>query len=134
MAIEATRPGVVLDLDDAAWVARALAHLVDRINRDPGVVPGARLVAVTERLTRACEIARRTTSAASHGASSALVEPEAADDAAYEWITAVEAARILGCSPANVRDRAQRGTLPARRAGGRWVLPAAAIERAAQQR
>lgn len=132
--IEPTRPGVLLDIDDATFVARALAHLLAEINADKGRVASARLTAVADRLRKACEIARRTTPNVSRGASSTLAEPETPDDASYEWITSVEAARILGCTPANVRDRARRGTLPARRAGGRWVLPAAAIERAAQRR
>ncbi len=134
MAIEAARPGVLLDLDDAQYVSRALAHLVAEINADRGRVASARLVAVTERLARACETARRATPAASNVASSAVADPPPPDDSPYEWITSVEAARILGCTPANVRDRAGRGTLPARRAGGRWVLPAAAIEWIAQSR
>lgn len=133
MAIEAARPGVVFDLEDAQFVARALAHLVGEIDRDRGRVASARLTAVAERVRRACENASRTAGSASRGASSALAEPEPPDHGPYDWITAAEAARVLGCTPSNVRDRARRGTLPARRAGGRWVLPAAAIERAAQQ-
>lgn len=38
-----------------------------------------------------------------------------------------EAAAVLGISPAGVRDLARRGRIPAKRAGKRWLLLAAAV-------
>lgn len=45
-----------------------------------------------------------------------------------------EAAAVLGITPAGVRDLARRGRLPAKRAGGRWVLHAASVVKRAEAR
>lgn len=45
----------------------------------------------------------------------------------HEFVDTVTAAQVLGCTPANVRDLARRGTLPARRIGNRWLVSADAV-------
>lgn len=54
--------------------------------------------------------------------------------AAYDLVDSAEAAAILGCGPANVRDLRRRGRLPCHRAGGRWLYPARAVVALAEQR
>ncbi|ASW99443.1 DNA-binding protein [Mycobacterium intracellulare subsp. chimaera] len=49
-------------------------------------------------------------------------------------LAATEAARIIGCSTANVRYLRARGVLPAHRAGSRWLYPAAPVVDYAERR
>lgn len=40
----------------------------------------------------------------------------------HDMLDTDEAAAILGCSASNIRDHCRRGTLPAHRTAGRWLL------------
>lgn len=54
-------------------------------------------------------------------------QQDSGDIAPYDLVDTAEAARILGCTPGNVRDLARRGRIPRHRAGGRWVYPARSV-------
>lgn len=125
--------GVFLTPDDADYVARALDLLRKQL-RANNTSPSAKLDAVTDRIAKAAANVSVSRTNTSRGVSHARAEANSADDPVYGWITTTEAARILGCTNGNVRDRARRNTLPAHRAGGRWVYPAEAIIRLAEHR
>ncbi|WP_280354289.1 helix-turn-helix domain-containing protein [Nocardia otitidiscaviarum] len=125
--------GVFLTPDDADYIARALDLLRKQL-RANNAAPSAKLDMVTERIARSAANARVPRRNASPCVSHARAHEESAEDPVYGWITTAEAARILGCTPGNVRDRARRKTLPAHLAGGRWVYPAEAIIRLAEHR
>ena len=125
--------GVFLDAGDADYVARALDLLRQQLRKNQ-VAPSARLDAVTTRIMKAAENASGRGENTRVAASVTVSQDDSGEDPVYGWITSPEAAHILGCTPNNVRDRARRGTIPARRAGGRWVYPAEAIIRLAEPR
>lgn len=128
--IESLR-GVFLDPEDADYVGRALDLLRQQL-RQNNTAPSAKLDAVTTRIMKAAENARPARTNARPNASASQSQQDSTDDPVYGWITSNEAARILGCTPGNVRDRARRQTIPAHRAGGRWVYPSEAIVRMAE--
>ena len=53
---------------------------------------------------------------------------EFASGAGESWLTTSQAAHRLGVTPAAVRKRISRGTLPARFTGHRWLIAAHDIE------
>lgn len=57
-----------------------------------------------------------------------------ADTARYDLVDTAEAASILGCTASNVRDLVRRKVLPAYSAGGRRLIPAAAVVSRAERR
>ncbi|WP_205848862.1 helix-turn-helix domain-containing protein [Mycolicibacterium mucogenicum] len=59
---------------------------------------------------------------------------DAGQAAAYDLVDVKEAAGILGCSPANVRDLIARGRLAGHRAGRNWLLPARVVVERAERR
>ncbi|MGV9827300.1 helix-turn-helix domain-containing protein [Gordonia sp. NPDC003429] len=122
--------GVFLTADDADYIARALELLRQQL-RANNTRPSAKLDMITERIAKAVGNTSAATRNVSASASRSLQQPDSDDDPVYGWITSPEAAAILGCTANNVRDRARRGTLPAHRAGGRWVYPAEQIVRLA---
>lgn len=54
---------------------------------------------------------------------------EFASGAGESWLTTSQAAHRLGISPAAVRKRISRGTLPARFTGSRWLIATHNLER-----
>lgn len=125
--IESVR-GVLLGAEDARFLVDALdALLVDRR-------PSPRLADVIARLRRTAGKLASAQENTDAGARTFGAQQDSGHTAAYDLVDTGEAAAILGCTPANVRDLARRGRLPAHRAGRGWVYPARSVEVLAEQR
>lgn len=120
--------GVFIDLDEARYLVEVLEQAA-RIGR-----PSARVADVTRRLRRTCDKAAAASATANESANGRDTQPNTGDIRAHDLLTAGEAARVIGCTPANVRWLRQRGHLPAHRAGSRWLYPAAAVIGYAERR
>ena len=120
--------GVLLDVDDARYVASALDHLCAT-----GPQP-ARLAHIAKQLRKAVANA----SPAASLRASQRDSSQSANCGTYDLLTAGEVAEALDCTLANVRDLRRRGQLPAHRAGREFLYPAlpvlARAERKAQRR
>jgi hypothetical protein len=92
--------GVLLDADDARYLADLLDHLCITAR------PSARLAHVAARLRKSCDSLTPTQGNRLRGVQP---EPDASQHAPYDLVDTDEAARLLGCSPANVRDLIRRG-------------------------
>ena len=55
--------------------------------------------------------------------------PHVATQALDDWITAAQAAKILGLKPRRVRQLCEAGTLPARKVTGAWLIQKDAVYR-----
>lgn len=121
--------GALLEADDLDYVCRAM-ELLESVLVKQHCTPTARLRSVTAKLreTQALLASEHQTQDGC-AASSA----ESWNAAGHASISTAEAARILGCSLANVRDLVSRGRLPAERVGGRWAIDLAAVVRRAEQ-
>lgn len=113
--------GVLLDHDDAAFLAAALRTLVELTARS-----GGRPVARVHELERQLSAA----SAVKHSAAGTSERPGRPVPQLWEpqLIETSTAATLLGCSERNVRALAARGTLTAHRIGGRWFVDPADVE------
>jgi excisionase family DNA binding protein len=135
MTIQRFNAGVMIDLDDADYVARALDQFVALMaeRRDGNGAPAPlrptpRLEQITAKLRAA------TGSPTAANGRNPTFQSNSSDDAGHAVITCAEAARILGVGARNVRDLAKRGTLRARRAGGRWHIDAMAVAELVERR
>jgi hypothetical protein len=121
--------GVFLDLDDARYLVEVLEH-AGRIAR-----PSPRVADIIRRLRRTVDA---TNASANENVRARANQDDVGQTRAYDLLSAGEAARILGCSTANLRYLQRKGVLPAHRAGSRWLYPAepvvARAERQARRR
>ncbi|AUM17200.1 MULTISPECIES: helix-turn-helix domain-containing protein [Rhodococcus] len=109
--------GLLLDTADARFLAACLEQLL-RLLAERRLQPTPRVRALARLLTSATDSGRGTP------------EPAPADDlsvSSHELVDTVTAARILGCTPENVRSLCRRGRLDAQQAGGRWLIPVTAV-------
>ena len=104
--------------------------LIANGNRPPSWVLGLFQITGGDASTRPGQIRQRA------GVDARVIADQqlSTDDAQRALIDSRQAAAIVGISPNGIRDLARRGTLPARRAGGRWLFDAAALEFYAEQR
>ncbi len=124
MTVSAQR-GVFLTLDDATY----LADLLDRVCASTR--PSARLTLLAGQMRNASQSLAPAQAKDLRGLVS---RPDPRQHATYDLVDVKEAARILGCTPANVRDLIARGRLAGHRAGRNWLLPARlVVERAERQ-
>lgn len=114
--------GVLLSPDEARYAVAAFDALLGDGRR---ATP--RLAAFIDKLRKSG--APRQVSGALSGADARVVAPEldSLHATVYDLVDSSEAARILGITNSGVRDLCRRGALPGRRAGGRWVIPVAAV-------
>lgn len=131
--ITGLRGVVLLDSNDAAYVAEALSRFF-KVLSDQGSRPSQQLVDTQSKLRKAAVSASVSVQNEGPRVRSLGQHHDPPQGGLYDLVDSVAAARILGCTPANVRDLARRGRLPAHRAGSRWLYPAAAVvERAELQ-
>lgn len=124
----AAQHGVYLTVDDAGYLADALDHVCRTAH------PSARLADLARRLRKSCAALTPTQEIGRNHLRDVQSELDVSDHRAYDLLDTDEAARLLGCSAANVRDLVRRGRLPGHRAGNRWLLPArVVVERAERQ-
>lgn len=126
--------GVRLDDDDAQYIAGALDYLLSLLRMQSGKTPTARLEAVVARLRKTdakTDVSGRDTSA---DVRKLGTQVDSMHHAWYVVIDTIEAAKILGVSPAGARDLARRGKLRARNANGRWLFDAASVVERAEKR
>lgn len=120
--------GVFLDPGEVSYALAAFDVLLQ------GRRPSARLASFIGKLRDAGEDAG--VSGADSGTGVRVIAPE--DDCTrpsrYDLLDSTEAAKILGVSANGVRDLCRRGSLASFRAGGRWLLPAAAVVQRAERR
>lgn len=113
--------GVYLSPEDATTLADALAYCEDALIKT-GRQWTPRMQALRSALAAAAYVSR------TDGGARKLADQARADSLlGHEFVDTVTAAQVLGCTPANVRDLARRGTLPARRIGNRWLVSADAV-------
>lgn len=123
--------GVVLDLEDARYALAAFDELLR------GRRPSARLADFIARLRKTVK------SGVSDAKSGVCLSPVpekfgaqhvSGHTAPYDLLDTREAAAVLGITPNAVRDLRRRGRLPAHKAGGRWLYPAASVVARAERR
>lgn len=120
--------GVYLSADEATYLTNFLDHVCRAMQPSPKLVDFAR------RLKKSCVGLTPTQEIGRNRLRGVHSEPDVGDHAAYDLVDTDEAARLLECSAANVRDLVRRGRLPGHRSGNRWLLPArAVVERAERQ-
>lgn len=129
--ITGLRGVVLLDSEAAGYLAEALSRFFAVLS-EHGSRPSAQLVDAQAKLRNAAVSASGSARNGSTSVSYVGGRRGSVHSGAYDLVDSGEAARILGCTPANVRDLARRGRLPSHRAGGRWLYPAAAVEQRAQ--
>ena len=118
--------GVLLDADEAAYVARAL-DLLAQLLAGQRSQPSARLAAVTTKLRKASEPAGACGRSDRTTARFFAPQRDSVDDPTHAVMGTGDAARLLGITPNAVRDLARRNRLPAHHTGTRWVFDAAAV-------
>lgn len=123
------RKAVLLDGRDAELLLEMFGHLP----RFGVRVTGA-LADFEARLRKAFASASDSACDTRAGVRTVGPQGDSSEHALYDLVDTREAAAILGCTPANVRDLARRGRLPAHRAGRGWVYPAAAVVALAERR
>lgn len=119
--------GVLLDMSEAA----VLVATIDDLCRRAGRQPTGRLGPLITKLRRAVA---QTGDSATKTARLFGTVANPAEDCTYELVTTGDAARILGCTPNNVRDLRRRGQLPALHTGTRWLYPARLVIDRAERR
>ncbi|XTP37167.1 helix-turn-helix domain-containing protein [Mycobacterium sp. TJFP1] len=120
--------GVLLEPDDARYLLDALdALLTDRR-------PSPRLADFIARLRKTSVKADVSAPQTDVDVREVGNEEDSPHDRPYDLVTTGEAAAILRLTPGGVRDLARRGSIPAYRAGGRWVYPARSVVALAEQR
>ncbi|ORV65301.1 hypothetical protein AWC03_02840 [Mycobacterium europaeum] len=120
--------GVLLDLDEADYLADVLEHAA-RLGR-----PSARVDDLIRRLRREVGKSEAPSADANKNVSARANQPDPGQVRAHDLLTAAEAAAVIGCSGANVRYLRAHGHLPAHRAGSRWLYPAAPVVEYAEHR
>jgi excisionase family DNA binding protein len=114
--------GIWLDGDDLADVTTALEFQVNVLRRNPDGAPVARRLLVlldSLREARAVSCAAQLAQLANVAGSSESIPTD--------LITAKEAAKLMGCSEANIRSRADRGSLWSMKDGTQWRLSRANV-------
>lgn len=112
--------GVYLAPEDARTLADALAYCEDAL-----IKTGRQWTPKMRRLQS--DITAACVSGTDADARKLADRTRATSLLGHEFVDTATAARILGCSPGNVRDLARRGTLPARRVGRVWLVSADAL-------
>lgn len=125
--------GTFLAHPDDDYVHRALKLLAEMLGKN-GSQPTQRLHEVTTRIGKSVALSDVSRRNASGNVRIPGGQGNSWEDTAHAVLNTTQAARILQCTPANVRDLARRQVLPARRSGGRWVYPAEAVQRRAAER
>lgn len=129
IVITGLRGAVVLDASAASLLVEVLAVLPQH-----GLHPNARLADVESQLRKACANASEPPRNACADERMPGSQSGSPQTAMYDLVNSKEAAEILGCTAANVRDLARRGRLPRHRAGRGWVYPAASVVALAEKR
>ncbi|WP_448440399.1 helix-turn-helix domain-containing protein [Mycobacterium paraintracellulare] len=98
----------------------------------------ARLAHLSKRLRQACvsltPTQEKTGSDRRNHLRGVTFDLEPGDYVRYDVVETDEAAELLGCSAANVRDLIRRDRLPARRTGNRWLVSSSAVVELAQRK
>lgn len=124
--------GVLVSAEVAAYIGDALQELVAVAARHGVGVP-ARLQHLAESLRKVTN-ASQTQVNASSNASDSWLAPDWGNHEGYGTCTPAQAAEILGCTAANVRDLAERGTIAGTKIGGRWQLDRHTVQALADSR
>lgn len=110
------RHGVVLEVSEAAVLVAAIDDLCLRTGRQPSGRLGVILAKMRKSVAKTGDSTPKTASLRDNSA-------DPGEHCAYDLVSTGEAARILGCTPNNVRDLRRRGQLPAHHTGTRWLYP-----------
>jgi excisionase family DNA binding protein len=129
------RRHVLLDADDADYIARAL-QLLERLLRENRSQPTPRLQSTTTQLARSAAAGSAAGINGRNRGGCGASSDDTAHHLDYALLSTAEAARLLACGERNVRDLAARGAIPARRTGdrGRWLVDAAAVVARAERK
>jgi excisionase family DNA binding protein len=101
--------GVLIPRDLAGPVGRLLAYAINRRNREDGVGPTPRMVALLRELDAVARSPYGST-------------PSAGASGDESWLSIAEAAAAMGCSPQYVRRLCRAGRVTARRVGREWLV------------
>lgn len=117
--------GVVLDADTAAFLGAALRQLIRALER------------LSQRpVPRVFDLERQLSSSATSSADASAQQSldTAGAVSTTNLLDTDSAAAILHCTSENVRGLCRRGSLPAQRVAGRWLIPADAVHYRAETR
>ncbi|MHA7661851.1 helix-turn-helix domain-containing protein [Mycolicibacterium sp. HS_4_1] len=120
--------GVLLETADAQYILAAF----DALLRDRR--PSAQLAHFVDRFRKTVAATGVSGQNADVNARKLGTQADSTEYRPYDVLTSGQAANILGISANGIRDLARRGTVPAYRAGGRWLYPAAPIVARAERR
>lgn len=120
--------GILLAPTDAQYILDAL----DALLRDRR--PSPQLSVFIDRLRKTVAKSGVSNVGAGADARDVGVQPDSVDHAPYDVLDTDEAAAVLGITANGVRDLARRKAIPAHRAGGRWLYPAAAVVARAERK
>lgn len=120
--------GILLEPSDARYLVDAL----DALLRDRR--PSPQLSQFVDRLRRTVAKAGASEQITVVDAREVGAQSDSGHYAPYDVLDTGEAAAILGITANGVRDLARRKSIPAHRAAGRWLYPAASIVALAERR
>ncbi|ULN47975.1 helix-turn-helix domain-containing protein [Mycolicibacterium goodii] len=120
--------GVFVSLDDA----RRLLALIDSASRVAR--PSAAAADVARRLRQSVESCAKLSPAQENPQSAVHSGVGPIHSGRHDHLTAAEAARILGCTPANLRDLRRRGVLAGQQVGREWLYRADEVHARAERR
>ncbi|MDC8982163.1 helix-turn-helix domain-containing protein [Mycobacterium marinum] len=113
--------GVMISVADARYVLAALEALLT------GRSPSAQLSQFIGQLRKTVVRASDSGSDTSVDVRKLGLQQDSGHHGLYDLVDSGEAAAIIGCTSANVRDLGKRGRIPRYLAGGRWVYPVASV-------
>lgn len=125
--------GVLLTRAEVEFIAVALTRLSEvAFQANQRVHPA--VVDMRDKLRHAVTVSPADADAGTSVQETAWFQDVSYDYVHHEHVDTAEAARIIGCSAANVRDLCRRGVLPSRRSGHRWLPYAHAVQQYADYR
>lgn len=120
------RRGVLLEVSEAEVLVATIEDLCRRTGRQPSGRLGPIVAKMRKVVANTGDSDTKTASLLGNTADSG-------QSSAYDLVTTGEAARIIGCTPNNVRDLRRRGQLPAHHTGTRWLYPLRMVEARAER-
>lgn len=120
------RRGVVLEASEAEVLVATIEDLCRRTGRQPSGRLGPIVAKLRKVVANTGDSPTKTASLFGNSAKSD-------QSCAYDLVTTGEAARIIGCTPNNVRDLRRRSVLVGHYTGTRWLYPLRLVEARAER-
>lgn len=130
--ITGMRGVILVDGDDAQYLLKLVDFVIGHAGQGAG--PNETLKAARTKLAKAVASASVSSQNACVDVRLLGDQQDSPHTRPYDLVDTGEAASILGCTQANIRDLRRRGRLPGHNAGGRWLYPAASVIARAERR